>query len=270
MTAAAAVVLLAPNPSVFTGRGTNTYLVGDGGTLACIDPGPDDAGHLAAILAAAAPLGRIETVLLSHSHPDHRPLAWALAEQTGAAIRCMEPGRADDGALPIGDGDRVRAGGITLEAVHTPGHAADHLCYWDADTRTLYTGDHVLEGMTTVIAPPDGDMAAYMDSLERVRRLRPAVIRPGHGAAVDDAAALIDEYLAHRREREQQVLRSARQHGEPVAPDALVPDIYAHYPQALWPLAAMSVQAHLDKLVVDGLAERVEGDRDGGPRYRVR
>lgn len=262
------VTVLAPNPSPLTGAGTNTYLCGDDGTLLCIDPGPDDEQHLAAILAAAAPLGRIATVLLSHSHPDHRPLARTLAARTGATIRCLEPGRADDGAQPLRDGERSGAGELTLTAVATPGHAADHLCFWDADTRTLYSGDHILQGMTTVIAPPDGDMADYVASLERVKRLRPATIMPGHGDRVDDAGALIAEYLAHRTEREAQVLRAARQRGTAVAPVDLVAEIYAQYPRALWPYAALSVQAHLDKLVHEGAATRV--DAPGGPRYLVR
>ena len=261
-------VVLAPNPSPLTGRGTNTYLCADGGAALCIDPGPDDERHLAAILAAAEPLGRIGTVLLSHSHPDHRPLARALALRTGAVIRCKEPGRAEDGALPLDDGERVRARDIVLEAVATPGHAADHLCFWDPDTRTLFSGDHILQGMTTVIAPPDGDMGEYMASLERVKQLRPHTILPGHGARVDDAAALIDEYLVHRREREAQVIAAAKEYGAPVAPISLVPAIYAQYPKELWPYAAMSVQAHLDKLVKEGRALRVAGT--DGPLYRVR
>ena len=261
------LVVLAPNPSALTGPGTNTYLLGDAGELLCIDPGPDDASHLEAILAAAAPHGRVTTVLLSHSHPDHRPLAAALARRTGAVIRCLDPGRADDGARPLADGERVRAGELSVEAVATPGHAADHLCFFDADQRVLYSGDHILGGMTTVVAPPDGDMADYMASLDRVRRLRPAVIHPGHGPRVDDAAALIDEYLAHRREREAQVERAVRDRGGLVAPLDVVPEIYASYPQTLWPFAAMSVRAHLDKLVSEARAVRAgEGEAS---RYSV-
>ena len=261
------VAVLAPNPSALTGRGTNTYLAGDGGALLCIDPGPDDASHLEAILAAAAPHGRITTVLLTHSHPDHRPLAAALARRTGAVIRCLDPGRAQDGAQPLSDGDRVQAGELTLEAVHTPGHAADHLCFFDSDSAALYSGDHILSGMTTVVAPPDGDMSDYMASLERVRRLRPRVIHPGHGPRVDDAIALIDEYIAHRTEREAQVERAVRERGGAVSPVDVVPDIYAAYPRELWPFAAMSVRAHLDKLVREGRAAR--GGDESAPTYTV-
>ena len=262
------LVILAPNPSMLTGPGTNTYLAGGDGELLCIDPGPDDRTHLEAILrAAAGARARIGGVLLSHSHPDHRPLARGLAARTGAPVRCLEPGRGSDGAVRIGDGERVVAGGTTLEAVATPGHAADHLCFLDLDTRALYSGDHILAGMTAVVAPPDGDMTDYMASLERVRRLRPAVIHPGHGPRVDDAAALVDEYLAHRREREAQVERAVRERGAFVSPIDVVPEIYAGYPQAMWPFAAMSVQAHLDKLVRDGRA--VRGGTRAAPAYRA-
>jgi len=262
------LLVLAPNPSIYTGAGTNTYLVGDGPALLCIDPGPDDARHLEAILEAAGRAsGRIERILLSHSHPDHRPLARALAERTGATVHAREPERADDGALPLADGDRVRAGDICLEVVATPGHAADHLCFHDPDSAVLYSGDHILGGMTSVVSPPDGDMTAYMDSLERVRALRPRVIHPGHGPRVDDAMALIEEYLAHRLAREAEVERAVRERGGLVAPIDVVPSIYAAYPVALHPAAARSVEAHLDKLARERRATRVVVD--GEPRYRI-
>lgn len=258
--------VLAPNPSMLTGPGTNTYLVGDGHELLCIDPGPEIDRHLEAVTAAAATRGRIVAILLSHSHPDHRPLARRLAERSGAPIRCLDPGRGDDGAGRIRDGERVRAGELVLEAVHTPGHAADHLCFFDADSRALYSGDHLLQGMTTVIAPPDGDMTDYMASLERVRELRPAVIHPGHGERVEDAAGLIDEYIVHRRDREAQVLRALGERDGDVAPADLVPAIYAQYPRALWSVAARSVEAHLDKLTREGTAIRTFAA--DGPRFR--
>jgi glyoxylase-like metal-dependent hydrolase (beta-lactamase superfamily II) len=263
------VLILAPNPSIYTGRGTNTYLVGDGPGLLCIDPGPDDATHLDAVLAAAAERGgSVARILLSHSHLDHRPLARAMAERTGASVHAREPERADDGAVPLEDGDRVRAGEVALEVIATPGHAGDHLCFFEHDGGVLYSGDHILGGMTSVVNPPDGDMAAYMRSLERVRSLRPRVIHPGHGPRIDDAMALIEEYLAHRQAREAEVERAVRERGGDVAPIDVVPEIYAAYPVALHPVAARSVEAHLDKLAAEGRATRtlVEGE----PRYRVR
>jgi len=259
-------VILAPNPSLLTGPGTNTYLVGDGGEVACIDPGPDEPEHLRAIEdAARAMRARITTVLLTHSHPDHRPLARRLAEAVSAPLHALDPG--DDGAAPLRDGDVVEAGGVALRAVHTPGHASDHLCFFDAQSRELFTGDHVLSGMTTVISPPDGDMSDYMDSLRRVLSLRPAVIHPGHGRTIEDGVAAVEEYIAHRLEREAQVAEAVRRRGGAVAPIDVVPEIYAAYPQALHAFAARSVQAHLDKLVRDGRAALVEpGDP---PRYAV-
>jgi glyoxylase-like metal-dependent hydrolase (beta-lactamase superfamily II) len=259
-------VILAPNPGLLTGPGTNTYLVGDGGELACIDPGPEEPAHLEAIEAAVRDSGgRITTVLLTHSHPDHRPLARVVAQRASAPLRALDPG--DDGAEPLRDGDVVQAGSVSLRAVHTPGHASDHLCFHDASSGELFAGDHILSGMTTVISPPDGDMADYMDSLQRVLALRPAVIHPGHGRTIDDGVAAIEHYIAHRLEREAQVAEAVRRRGAATAPIEVVPEIYAAYPEALHAFAARSVQAHLDKLVRDGRAVRVD---DGDPpRYVV-
>jgi glyoxylase-like metal-dependent hydrolase (beta-lactamase superfamily II) len=264
--------VLAQNPSVFTGPGTNTYLVGGGTAVICIDPGPDDDAHLEAILAAAAARGaRITSIVLTHSHPDHRPLAARLASRTGAAVHCFDPGAGDEHAQLMADGDIVRADGVSLVAVHTPGHTHDHLCFHDAESRTLYTGDHILSGTTTVIHPGEGDMADYIDSLRRVRDLYPTTIYPGHGARVDDAAGVIDEYISHRIAREAQVLDAARQRGEAFVPMDLVPTLYEGYPVEVYPLAAWTVQAHLDKLVAERKVDRIGHDSDdGGPRYIAR
>ncbi len=260
--------VLAPNPSVFTGAGTNTYLVGGESTLICIDPGPDDDAHLAAILESAdSRRARVGRIVLTHSHPDHRPLAARLAAGTGATVHAFDPSVGDDHAEEMHDGDAVRADGITLIAVHTPGHTRDHLCLHDANSRILYSGDHILSGTTTVIHPGEGDMSDYMDSLRRVRDLNAVTIYPGHGERVDDAASLIDEYIDHRIEREAQVLDAARRHAVPFAPMALVADIYAGYPVEVYPLAAWTVQAHLDKLVVERLVDRVDDPGSEGPRY---
>ena len=249
-----------------TGPGTNTYLVGDGDALACIDPGPDDDRHLAAIEAAVRDVhGHIATVLLTHSHPDHRPLARRLVERSGADLLAWDPG--DDGARRLRDGDIVQIGGVALRAVHTPGHASDHLCYFDAGAGELFTGDHILSGMTTVINPPDGDMSDYMESLQRVLALRPRLIHPGHGRGIANGVAVIEQYIAHRLEREAQVEDAVRRRGEAVAPIDVVPEIYAAYPEALHAAAARSVQAHLDKLVRDGRARRI--DEGASSRYMV-
>jgi glyoxylase-like metal-dependent hydrolase (beta-lactamase superfamily II) len=264
--------VLAPNPSVFTGRGTNTYLVGGERTVICVDPGPDDDAHLEAILAAAAArAARIETIVLTHSHPDHRPLAARLAASTGATVRCYDPSAGDEHAEVMDDGDVVHAAGVALIAVHTPGHTCDHLCFHDAASRALYSGDHILSGSTTVIHPGEGDMSAYMDSLRRVRDLNPTTVYPGHGERVDDAASLIEEYIAHRVEREAQVLDAARHRGDAFVPMDLVPELYTGYPIEVYPLAAWTVQAHLDKLVGERSVDRVaDGAAAGAPRYLAR
>jgi glyoxylase-like metal-dependent hydrolase (beta-lactamase superfamily II) len=261
-------VVLAPNPGIYTGPGTNSYLVGDGDQLVCIDPGPDEPSHLAALLSAATQrAARITRILLTHSHPDHRPLAAALAEATAATVHCFDPALGAEHAHRLGDGDTVTTGGVSLRAVHTPGHARDHLCYLDTQTDELYTGDHILGGTTTVVAPPDGDMSEYLDSLSRVRALQPRVIHPGHGPRLDDGVAVIEQYIAHRLERESQVEAGLRAAGDAVAPIDLVPEIYAGYPRELWPAAAKTVEAHLDRLVREDRAHLVVND--GERRYRT-
>jgi glyoxylase-like metal-dependent hydrolase (beta-lactamase superfamily II) len=260
--------VLAPNPSVFTGKGTNTYLLGDA-SVVCIDPGPDDDSHLAAILgAAAARDGRITTILLTHSHPDHRPLALRLHKETGAAVHCFDPTAGSEHAQALSDGDVIRRGGLELITVHTPGHTRDHLCFLDPVTRTLFTGDHILNGTTSVVHPGEGDMSDYMDSLRRVKALQPRTILPGHGERVEDAGALIDEYITHRLEREAQVVAAAQGRAA-FTPMELVPTLYAGYPVDVYPLAAWTVQAHLDKLVRDGRIDRVDGGSDTEPPQYV-
>jgi glyoxylase-like metal-dependent hydrolase (beta-lactamase superfamily II) len=177
----------------------------------------------------------------------------------------FDPG--DDGAQRLRDDEVVRVGGVALRAVHTPGHASDHLCFHDAEAGELFTGDHILSGMTTVINPPDGDMTDYMASLQRVLALRPRLIHPGHGPPIENGVEVIERYIAHRLEREAQVEDAVRRRGEPTAPIDVVPEIYAAYPQALHAVAARSVQAHLDKLVRDGRAHRAGGGDP--PRYVV-
>ena len=259
--------VLAPNPSVFTGRGTNTYLLGDA-SIVCIDPGPDDDSHLAAILgAAAARGGRITTILLTHSHPDHRPLALRLGHETGAAVHCFDPSAGSEHAQALSHGGVIRRGALELVTVHTPGHTRDHLCFFEPLTRTLFTGDHILNGTTTVVHPGEGDMSDYMDSLRRVQALHPLTLLPGHGERVDDPGSMIDEYIAHRLEREAQILAAAQGRPEFIPMD-LVPTLYAGYPVEVYPLAAWTVQAHLDKLVRDGAVDRVDGGSDTKPpRY---
>src|SRR4051794_20710439 len=181
--------ILAPNPSVFTGPGTNTYLVGID-EIVVIDPGPADEGHLEAIVGCGG--DRIRWIAVTHTHADHAPGVEGLKERTGAEVLAFN---ARDGLKPdrrIGDGYSIEATEFRLTAVHTPGHASNHLCYVLEEERMLFSGDHIMQGSTVVIRPPDGDMAQYLDSLQKVRKLRLRAIAPGHGRVIDDPAATID------------------------------------------------------------------------------
>jgi glyoxylase-like metal-dependent hydrolase (beta-lactamase superfamily II) len=246
------------NPSMMTGPGTNTYLVGID-EIAVIDPGPSDAGHLDAIAGCGG--DRIRWILLTHTHVDHSPGAIGLKERTGADILTFESrdGITADGQL--GDGDVIEATEYHLNVLHTPGHASNHLCFLLPEERTLFTGDHIMQGSTVVIAPPDGDMRAYLESLERLTQIRPRLrtIAPGHGHLIEDPLAVIDGYISHRLEREKQVLAALRAAGTSTVAD-LVETIYTDVPAELHPVAAFSVWAHLLKLADDGLAEGNELD----------
>jgi glyoxylase-like metal-dependent hydrolase (beta-lactamase superfamily II) len=241
------------NPSMMTGPGTNTYIVGVD-EIAVIDPGPDDAEHLDAIAGCGG--DRIRWILLTHTHEDHAPGAAGLKERTGAELLAFERKLPDGTAVDstLRDGDVIEATEYELQAIHTPGHASDHLCFLLPQERTLFTGDHIMQGSTVVIAPPDGDMRAYLSSLERLKQIRPRLraIAPGHGHLIEDPEAVIDDYIAHRLEREQQVLTAVRQAGEATIPK-LVESIYADIPAELHPVAEYSVWAHLRKLAEDGL-----------------
>ncbi len=241
--------ITAPNASPMTGAGTNTYLIGTD-DVAVIDPGPDDPRHSADI-AEAAGGARVRWILLTHTHVDHAPGARHLARQTGAEILAFahaRPGLAPDRSL--NDGVSVTGSGFTLEAIHTPGHASDHLCFFLQEERALFSGDLIMSGSTVVIAPPDGDMTAYLRSLDRVKQLNPSRIYPGHGEAIDSPQAVIEEYIRHRLMREQQVLDALRDGPRRIAD--MVSRIYAEVPRALHPLASLSVYAHLLKLRDEG------------------
>jgi glyoxylase-like metal-dependent hydrolase (beta-lactamase superfamily II) len=247
--------LTAPNPSVMTGPGTNTYLVGED-VVAVVDPGPDDEGHLARIEEAAG--GPIGYVLVTHTHPDHAPGAARLAARSGAEL-CGYDAR--DNFIPgteLRDGDVVSLGPVRLKTVHTPGHASNHLCYLvegndsghrNGDRRLLLSGDHIMGGSTVVISPPDGDMAEYLTSLERLLLLDPPIdaIAPGHGPILDDPRAEIEALLAHRRAREQAVITALTQRGQATV-DELVTDVYVDVDPAMYPVARRSMWAHLRKL----------------------
>ncbi len=245
------VRVLAPNPGPFTLEGTNTWIVGRGPSLV-IDPGPDDPGHLDEVRRAAE---GIAAILLTHHHPDHAPGAAALAAATGATVHAHAPEGAE---RALSDGDVIRAGSLELHAVHTPGHTGDHVVFHDPGAGFLFTGDAILGRGTSVIDPPDGDLAAYLDSLERMRSLGARVICPGHGPVVWDAGAKIAEYVAHRAEREGQVLDALAKGA--ATPADLVPVIYVGYPPEIHPAAARSVLAHLLALERAGRVVR-DGER---------
>lgn len=255
--------LIAPNASPLTGPGTNTYLLGDP-PRAVLDPGPADAAHLAAIRAAAPAL---ELAIVTHTHPDHSPAARPLA----AAGRVRQIGRtppADGRQDPSFRPDHVPQreeriaipdSDLTLRAIDTPGHASNHVCYLLEPHGLLFSGDHVLDGVTPVILAPDGDMAAYLDSLRRLRALPLRAIAPGHGRLLPEPQRVIDGVIAHRERREAKVL-ARLQAAQVLARDELLARVYDDVPPALHGLARFSLEAHLIKLEREGRCRR-EGDR---------
>jgi glyoxylase-like metal-dependent hydrolase (beta-lactamase superfamily II) len=246
----------APNGSVMTGPGTNTYLLsaGEGAGWAVIDPGPDDAAHVQAVLAAAP--GPIRWILVTHTHIDHSPAARALQAATGARLYGQRPGHPEwqdtqftpDVAL-VG-GERLDFGAqLALEVLHTPGHASNHLCYRHVQERLLFTGDHVMQGSTVVINPPDGDMGAYLASLRALaERVDGAEgfdwIAPGHGFLIPQPARALALLLRHRRRREASVLATLARLG-PSRLEELLPQVYHDVPVPRHPVAARSLHAHL-------------------------
>ena len=263
--------VLAPNGSPFTFTGTQTYLVGDADGLAVIDPGPDVPEHLAALEAAVGDAA-VVAICCTHTHRDHSPAAAPLAARTGApivgcaplAIASDEP-RADvpfDAAYApdrvLGDGDSVAGRGWTLTALATPGHTSNHLCFALEQTGAVFTGDHVMGWSTTVVAPPDGDMADYMASLDKLHARADRVYYPAHGPAVTNPRQLVRGMIGHRRQRERQILKLLGQRAQAIR--ELVPVMYKGVDERLWPAAGQSVKAHLIDLERRGLAMRAEGD----------
>jgi glyoxylase-like metal-dependent hydrolase (beta-lactamase superfamily II) len=228
-------------------EGTNTWIIGETAAIV-IDPGPNHEGHLHEVARTA---GAVGAIAITHDHPDHAPGALPLAEATGAPVYAARP---VEGMERIRDGDLVSAGSTTLSVVAAPGHTPDHLTFHEARSGSLFTGDAVLGRGTSVIDPPEGDLAAYLRTLRRLRELSPRTIYPGHGPVVLRAVAKLDEYLEHRAMREEQVLAALGDGWR--SPEELVAEIYADHPPEVHELAARSVLAHLLKLEVEGRADK--------------
>lgn len=253
--------VVARNPSAFTFHGTGTYIVGRG-RVAVIDPGPLDPQHLGAILSAVAE-EEISAILITHTHLDHSPLAAALKEKTGAPTYGFGPHGggsgegveegADTAFLPdirLCDGDRIADADWTMEAIHTPGHTSNHLCYAFLEEGALFTGDHVMGWSTTVVSPPDGNMRAYMASLEKLGARTEHRYYPTHGNPIENPKPFVKSLIAHRLDREAQILACVKSGKTTIA--AMVPEMYRDTPVNLHPAAGRSVFAHLLHMVEDG------------------
>jgi recombination protein RecT len=239
------------NGGRMTGPGTNTYIIGEAGDYAVIDPGPDDPVHVARIFAA---VGKdCQLILCTHSHPDHSPAAKQLQALTGAPIwglSSLPTAREHSFFVPdheIQDGQVFKVGDSSLRAIHTPGHAANHVCFLLEEDRLLVSGDHVLNGSTTVVDPPDGNMTDYLDSLDRLIALDADYILPAHGYVLAPAVPAMQALKAHRLARETKLI-SARRANPGADMDSLLPLVYDDVPKVLWPLARRSLLAHWERV----------------------
>lgn len=250
--------VLAPNPSPWTGDGTNSYVVaGETGRCVVIDPASEDEGHLQRLVEIGTAAGGIAAILLTHGHPDHREGAARLAALTGAPLLAATNSDVVGVSATLADGAIIPLGERRLRAIYTPGHRFDHLCFLVEDARILLAGDIVAGVGTVVIAPPEGDLRAYLASLRRLQAMGLRRILPGHGPTIDDPPALLERYIRHRHEREQQVLAGLA--GGPRAVDELVIVIYPDLADSLRDAAALSLTAHLLKLESEGRVVRAAG-----------
>jgi glyoxylase-like metal-dependent hydrolase (beta-lactamase superfamily II) len=246
--------IVAGNAGMMTGPGTNTYLLGDA-EVSVIDPGPFEARHLECILAAGG--SAIRWVVVTHTHPDHSPLAAELARRTGAQIIGLPPpadGRQDESFAPgrqPADAERLILGDCELTAIHTPGHASNCVCYLLGSERLLITGDHVLEGVSPVILPPDGSMSQYLNSIEKLFAYDFERIAPGHGDIMHQGKRVLEALRAHRLAREAKVIRGI-EHLTAASLDTLTPVVYDDVPVDRHSWARLTLTAHLIKLAAEG------------------
>lgn len=256
--------VLCPNSGPYTYTGTGTFIVGTG-NVAVIDPGPKNDVHLQAILDATKN-ETISHILVTHTHADHSPLAMPLAEISGAntyafsahsgenedGLAAMEEG-VDKNFTPthtLKDGEKIKGDGWTLKAVHTPGHTSNHMCFALEEENTLFSGDHIMAWSTSIIIPPDGDMADYMNSLERVLADNYSVLRPTHGPAIIEPRPFIEALIAHRIDRADAIISAVASGTSGVK--EIVEQVYQGLPQNLHNAAAMSALSHLILMVNDG------------------
>lgn len=271
--------LIAGNASPFTFTGTCSYIVGDG-EVAIIDPGPADEAHLARLLAAVEG-ERVSHIVVTHTHRDHSPGAAILKQRTGAPIVGARPHAPSEGAAAgldashdlayaadrvLADGERLEGRGFTLEALATPGHAANHLCFALIEENALFSGDHVMAWSTSIVAPPDGSMADYMASLEKLRGRAETIYWPGHGGPVREPQRYVRALAHHRRQREAAIL--ARLEAGDAEIPAIVARVYAGLAPGLARAAGLSTLAHLEDLVARGLVAS-EGAPSLSARFRL-
>lgn len=270
--------LVAPNASPFTFNGTCTYIVGEG-RVAVVDPGPDDDAHLAALLASLEG-ERVETILITHTHRDHSVGAKRLRAATGAKVIGAAPFIAHgDGSTGLDsahdrdyspdailvDGERMGGAGYTIEAVATPGHCSNHLCFALLEEGALFSGDHVMAWSTSVVAPPDGSMRAYIDSLDKLRGRRETIYWPGHGGPVVEPQRYLRALIHHRRQREASILKALNDGPQTIS--ALVAKVYVGLNPSLTRAAGLSTLAHLEDLSERGVV--VSEGQGGEPRFRL-
>ena len=257
------VRLLCPNPSVFTGPGTNTYIVGDANECIIVDPGPNNAAHISKLIELYD--GKVKQILVTHTHGDHSPGCKPLVEKwkikTAGKIAEFD-GHQDDFIpdIELIDGMVFEVAGCHIKAIATPGHASNHFCFLVEPDNMLLTGDHIMQGSTVVVSPPDGDMTKYMASLRRVQQLSPAKLAPAHGHVLRDPNLAVTWLIQHRNIREQKVLDHLKEQSQPCTASQMVTKVYEDTDKRMHGIAVRSLTAHLLKLVDDGQAKKVSED----------